>query len=235
MRAIWTIAWREFRVLVTSPLFFGISGLCAVFWTYKFLRDLQQFAMMAQRPNMAEHANIQYTVFMQHLSVVNLVLLFIVPMLTMRLLAEEKKQKTYDLLLTSPITSTQIAVGKFLGGYMVALALIAIGFIYPLGTGLIADFQWAPLFSAFIGLAAVVGGYVAIGVFSSSVTQSPLMSAGMALILILFIWFLGMGHSEPYFRGPAVLSFCTRGLPAQFDCLFLKSYGSLCLSDRPCG
>ena len=123
-------------------------------------------------------------------------MLFIIPALTMRLLSEEKKQKTYDLLLTSPITSYQITLGKFLGGYMVVLLLVVIAFLYPLGTSLVADFYWGTLISSFFGLALVTGAYVSVGLFSSSLTSSPIMSFIMTIIFILFCWFLGDGASR---------------------------------------
>ncbi|MFW1443069.1 ABC transporter permease subunit, partial [Vibrio parahaemolyticus] len=72
---------------------------------------------------------LQLEIFAQHISLVHLLLLLFTPVLTMRLLAEEKKLRTYDLLLTSPITATQIALGKFLAGLLSALTLVAISFL----------------------------------------------------------------------------------------------------------
>ena len=229
MRAIGVIAWREFKSLVTRPLFFGISGFCTTFWTYKYLRDLQAFALASARPSMGggEGPNIHFSLFVQHLSSVHLLMLFIIPALTMRLLSEEKKQKTYDLLLTSPINSYQIALGKFLGGYMVVLLLIVIAFLYPLGTSLVADFHWGSLISSFFGLALVAGAYVSVGLFSSSLTSSPIMSFIMTIIFYFVLlvfrgWgqsdrssFLGYGFWSSFFEG-SIFSFYSRSL--SFKC-----------------
>ena len=111
----------------------------------------------------------------------------------MRLLAEEKKMKTFDLLLTSPITSVQIALGKFLGGFLSSMMLIAISFIYPLATAAITTFQWPPLLSAYLGLILVISIYVAIGLFASALTESIVLSVVLAWLFSLMLFFLGQG------------------------------------------
>ena len=67
MKAMWVIAWREFKSLATRPLFFGISGFCTTFWTYKYLRDLQAFALVSARPSLGggEGPNIHFSLFVQ--------------------------------------------------------------------------------------------------------------------------------------------------------------------------
>ena len=126
MRAIHTIAWKDIKNLLTSPLFFIIAGLCTVLWSYTFIRNIMQFAE-SSRQNMGTEGgmNLQREVFMLHISQINLLFVFVVPALTMRLLAEEKRLRTYDLLLTSPVTATDIAVGKFLAGFGSVAALTA--------------------------------------------------------------------------------------------------------------
>lgn len=196
MRAIGTIAWKDLKNLLTSPLFYIISGLCTVLWSYSYIRNLLVFAEQA-RMSMAQGGesgmNLQREVFMMHISQINLLLVFVVPALTMRLLAEEKRLRTYDLLLTSPITATDIAVGKFLAGWGAVGALIFISFLYPLSTRLVADYPIAPLLSAYLGVVLVAGAYVAVGLFASSLTESIVLSVVMGLIFNILLWFMSQG------------------------------------------
>jgi len=195
MKNILTIAGKDFKNLVTSPMFCFIAALCSVLWSFTFLRSLIMFAENTQamfNPG-GQTPSLQMTVFLTHISQINLLFIFIVPALTMRLIAEEKKLRTYDLLLTAPITATEIALGKFFGAFGAVLLLVLLSALYPLGTRLITTFSMAPLFAAYLGVVLVAGTYVAIGVFASSLTQSVVLSVVMGLIFNLFLWFLSQG------------------------------------------
>ncbi|MCC7404901.1 MAG: ABC transporter permease subunit [Bdellovibrionales bacterium] len=192
MRGAWTVAWKDFRVLVASPMFLMVAGLCACIWSYNFLPQIFQFERYAARAFQSGGGlNIHQTLFASHLARVNIILIFAIPALTMRLLAEEKKLRTYDLLLTVPITAAEISLGKFLAAFGAGLALISISFLYPLITLAFADFSLGPLMTSYLGMALIMGIYVAVGLFASSVTESVVLAVVMALILNLALWFLG--------------------------------------------
>lgn len=200
MRAACTIAKKDFLSIVKSPRFFIIAGICTLFWSFQFVRGFLTFveqnrggmAMMGG----ANQSNIHYTVFMMHLSIVNLICLFAIPALTMSLLSEEKKMRTYDLLLTAPVTATDIAIGKFFAGFGVALVLVSLSFFYPLATGLFAKFNWAPLITAYLGVSLLVGLYASVGLFASSLTESILLSVFMGFIFNLMLWFIAQGSES---------------------------------------
>lgn len=195
MKATLTLAGKDFKNLFFSPMFCFIAALCTVLWSFTYMRNLLVFAESSQgmfNPG-GEGLSLQMTVFLNHISQINLLFIFIVPALTMRLLAEEKKMKTYDLLLTAPISATNIALGKFFGALGVVLVLVLLSFLYPLGTGLIASFPLAPLLTAYLGVVLVAAVYTAIGVFASSLTESVVLSVIMGLIFNLILWFLSQG------------------------------------------
>lgn len=200
MRSILTIAKKDFLSIVKSPKFFIVSGICTLFWSFQFVRGFLTFVEQSRNPAMmmggAGQSNIHYTVFMMHLSLVNLICIFAVPALTMSLLSEEKKVRTYDLLLTAPITATDIAIGKFLAGFGVASVLVGLSVFYPLATGLFAKFNWAPLMTAYLGIFLVVGLYAAVGLFASSLTESIMLSVFMGFIFNLTLWFIGQGSEN---------------------------------------
>lgn len=207
MRAILTIAGKDLRNLLSSPLFYVIASACTVLWSYSFLRALIMFAersRMMMQPGAESGMNLQREVFLMHISQVNLLLVFVVPALTMRLLAEEKRFKTYDLLLTSPVNATQIALGKFLGGLGCVGVLVGISALYPLGTRLVAAYPMGPLISAYFGVLLVAAAYVAVGLFASSLTESILLSVVLGLIFNIMLWFLSQGAgsiSSPWLQG----------------------------------
>lgn len=195
MRSVLTLAGKDFKNLLFSPMFCFIAALCTVLWSFTYMRNLLLFAESSRgffNPG-GEGLSLQMTVFLNHISQINLLFIFIIPALTMRLLAEEKKLRTYDLLLTSPITATEIAIGKFLGAFGVVLILVALSFLYPLGTRLIAEFSMWPLLTAYLGVLLVAAAYTAIGVFASSLTESVVLSVVMGLIFNLILWFLSQG------------------------------------------
>lgn len=199
MKQAWTIACKDFRSLVTSPMFFLAAGASSLLMSYSYLRSLKEFSetsmMGAMQMGGEGGANIQYTVFMGHISITNLLFVMIMPAITMRLIAEERKMRTYDLLLTAPISATDIAVGKFLAAFGAGLILVTLSLIYPLGTRLVAAFSMQQLLVSYLGLALVTGAYVAVGLFASSLTESVLLAVVLGWILNLCLWFVAQGSS----------------------------------------
>jgi ABC-2 type transport system permease protein len=204
MRAIYILAWKDLKNLLTSPLFYIIAGLCSILWSYSYMRNLLMFAERSRvymQPGQEGGMNLQREVFLMHISQINLLFLFVVPALTMRLLAEEKKMRTYDLLLTSPISATQIALGKFFAGLGAVSALTLISFLYPLLTRTVAAYPMAPLLSAYLGVLLVSAAYVAVGLFASSLTESIMLAVVMGLIFNILLWFVSQGaggESSPW-------------------------------------
>jgi len=192
-----TLAGKDFKNLITSPLFYVVSGMCSIIWSYSYIRALLMFAERSRNfmggPGQDGGMNLQREVFLMHISQINLLFVFVVPALTMRLLAEEKRQRTYDLLLTSPVSATQIALGKFLGGMAAVTVLTLISFLYPLATRMVAEYPMSPLLSAYAGVLFVAGTYVAVGLFASSLTESVMLSVVLGLIFNIMLWFIAQG------------------------------------------
>jgi ABC-2 type transport system permease protein len=202
MNVVFAIAWRDFKNLFLAPMMQLILAFCAVLMTFFFIRNLFMFAERARAVMSAagDGPNIQMEVFAQHISVVHLLMILICPVLTMRLIAEEKKLKTFDLLLTSPITAAQIAIGKYLAGCMSAFTVIFVSFLYPVATASVATFPWAPLFTAYLGLILVIAIYVAVGLFASSLSESIVLSVVLGWIFSLLVFFVGqagVNNSDP--------------------------------------
>jgi len=197
MDKISAIFRKEIRGFLLNPNFLVVCGLCAVVFSYVyplqlsiFSQQLHNYVYTMQAPK--QQLNIHYAVFLRQLSYLNLMLILVVPALTMRLFSEEKKLRTFDLLLTSPITSVQIVVGKYLSVLGAIFMISLIAFLYPALTALFTKVNWTALIIAFLGLYLVAAVYAAMNLFCSALTESAIVSYVMAVILNVSIWFVGM-------------------------------------------
>ena len=205
MKGTFVIYKKELASFFMSPLFYFISFLMTVLLSVMFSISLDKFSAASSNPMLSLNASglqqsIHYAVFLPHLSLVNLMLMFLVPALSMRLLAEEKKMRTFDLLLTSPVTSAAIVIGKYLAILTTVLALIILSFIYPLITRRMAEFAFAPTLTAAFGIFLVAAVYAAMDLLASSLTESGLIAFIVAIMFNLGIWFLGAINES--FDGP---------------------------------
>lgn len=196
-RATFLIAWKDFKQIVTSPLFFLMAALSAIIWSLTFKGFLNQFAMQVMRSGMQGDGgpNIIRSVFTPHVQVTNLIFIVVLPTLTMRLISEEKKMRTYDLLLTSPVTATQIILGKFLAGLGATTALLLVSFLYPASMALVSDFSWTTTLTLYLGMFLMSALYTASGLFASSLTESAMLAVFMGVMFNFLIWFIGPSAS----------------------------------------
>ena len=129
----------------------------------------------------------QYTGF---LGGILFIYLFAVPLLTMRLFSEEKRQRTDQLLLTSPISIPEVVLGKFLAAFTVYLITLAITVMYALVVGIYGDLSFWETLGAYIGFIFLGASYIAVGVFVSAGTENQLTSALVSFFSLLMIWLI---------------------------------------------
>ena len=205
-RPIFLIARADFRLLTWHPLFLLGAGASCIFISYVFPRELFQFAASYMTPAFGAPGggrNIHFDVFVPHVSLVNLLLLFFIPAFSMRLLAEEKKNNTFDLLITAPISTLQIVLGKYLALLAALTLFIMVTAVYPLSTGLFVDIPKGPFTATFSGLFLLAAVYGAAGIFASSLTASPWLGVIMGVIFNISLWFISQGKdfsNNPVFQ-----------------------------------
>jgi ABC-2 type transport system permease protein len=121
---------------------------------------------------------------------VQVILLFALPLITMRTYSEEKRSGTIELLLTSPLTDLQIVVGKFLGAMGLIAAMLAI--TLPLVGVLFwyADPQWKPIVTTYVGFLLMSACFVAVGLFVSSITRNQIIAAMVSFAVFLILWII---------------------------------------------
>lgn len=129
--------------------------------------------------------------FSGNLSTMGFMLIFIVPILTMRIIAEDKKNGTDVLLITSPISLTSVVLGKYLAALFVFLVLTTISFIYPIILMAFGAQFTVQLVGGYIGFILLGACFIAVGVFASSLTENQIISAVISFVTLLIIWVAG--------------------------------------------
>ena len=127
------------------------------------------------------------------------VLLLLGPVLTMRLLAEESKLGTLELLLTSPVRDVEVVIGKFLASLVIMMILLALTLYYPILLWVWGNPDSGAIFSGYLGMFLLGGLFLAVGLFASSLSSSQIASAVVALVLLLLFWFIN--DAADFFRG----------------------------------
>jgi ABC-2 type transport system permease protein len=116
-------------------------------------------------------------------------------LLTMRLIAEERKLGTIELLMTAPVRDSEIVFGKFVGSVLIVLVMFAFTLYYPLLLLMYGDPDIGPIISGYLGLILLTISALAVGVFASSVTSNQILAAVIGGGILLALWFLGAGAS----------------------------------------
>jgi len=199
VRNIIAIFNREFRSYFVSPiayaviaLFLVIAGYFFYIMLYQFLDWAFRYTMQAQQYRMAPpKLNVNQLVIRGLMHNFGLIMLFIVPAITMKLFAEEKKTGTTELLLTSPLTTTQIVLGKFFAGFGLLLAMIAPTILYMLIIIIWGNPEILPILSGYLGLIFVGSSFVALGLFISSLTENQIIAYVGGLVVLLLFWIIG--------------------------------------------
>lgn len=121
--------------------------------------------------------------------------LFAVPLLTMRLISEERRQRTDQLLLTSPITVTDIVLGKFFAAFIVYLLTLVVTVLYAIVIGIFGDLAVWQTVGGYIGFALLGASFISVGVLISAVSENQVSSAFFTFFALLLIWFLNLVKS----------------------------------------
>lgn len=192
----WVIYKKELSSFFKSPLFYLIAFACTIVLSVTFAMGFQNFILvqsnaMYQYGASSQQLNIHYAVFLQHLSLMNLFFIFVTPALAMRLIAEEKKNRTYDLLLTSPITSKDIILGKYLAMLTVVGSLLLLVLGYVLSVVPMVDFSWTPTLITTLGIFLVAAIYSSLGLFASSLTDNVMVAFILGVVFNVAIWIFG--------------------------------------------
>lgn len=195
MSTILILIKKDLQSFYSRPLFWIIAGLCALIWSPVYFTAFGLFLsqMVSVMGPQGEFLSFHDRVVSEFASLVNFMMLLFANGITMKLLAEEKKNHTFELLLTSPITSGQIVVAKYITSLIVVGSLLLLSAMYPLSTAFLGKVHFGPLLSTYLGLFLFAAVYCAVGLLGSSLSSSVMVAFLISLILNLSLWFLGVG------------------------------------------
>lgn len=188
---IMTIAARELRSMFLSPLAWSILAVVQLILGYMFLINLDGFKQVQARlVGMAGAPGITDLVVAPLLGSAAIVLLLVVPLLTMRLISEERRNKTLSLLFSAPVSMTQIIFGKYLG--LLGFLLIMLGMIalMPLALLVGGKLDLGQFGAGLLGLALLLASFAALGLFMSTLTSNPTVAAISTFGALLLLWIL---------------------------------------------
>ncbi len=196
MHNILTIAGKELRVYFISPIFYVVAGVFLLISDFLFFRIASVYSELSIRTMQIQgvlpQLNLHQSLFRPTFLNTAVVLLLIMPMFTMRLFAEEKKARTAELLLTSPISVTELVMGKYLAAVLVYLLLLLATLHIPIMMSFFAGVEWKPLAASYLGMFLLGSLFLAFGLFASSLTENQIIAAAVSLGIFLFLWLIGI-------------------------------------------
>jgi len=204
MSNIWTLARKELKGYFASPIAYIVLSMFAVIFGYFFYSatalfvDYSMRAMMQR--GMAPPMNLNDFIVRPLLMNVSVIILFLMPMITMRLFAEEKRSGTIELLLTSPIRDIEIILGKWLAAMLLYLCLLGVSALNIVFLFLHGKPDWRALLVGYLGLVLMGASFLGLGSFISTLTKNQIVAGSLTFGVFLMLWVMDWVTS--YSTGP---------------------------------
>ncbi len=200
MRNVSTIAGRELRSIFASAIAYVVLTGFLLLGGWFFFNLLARFNLLVSmyssfqgNAEAAQRLNVNEFVLGPLLHNLSVVLIILVPMITMRSFAEEKRSGTYELLLTSPVSIWEIVLGKFLGTAAFITVMVGLTLIYGAILLAFGNPEIGIMASGYLGLWLLALTFVAIGLFASSLTENQIIAAVTGLVLMMLLFVVGWG------------------------------------------
>lgn len=193
MRNVLLICKKELKSYFASPIAYLLMAFFALIFGFGFFtatRDFVRFSFQAQMMGQQQPTNVNEQIIRPLLGFASTIALFLIPMISMRLFAEEKRSGTIELLLTSPVKDMEIILGKWLGAVLLYLCVLAMSMI-----NIAMLFMWGkpdlkPVLVAYLGLLIQGACLLAIGGFISTTTKNQIVAGGVTFFVCLLLWLL---------------------------------------------
>ena len=203
MRGIMAVFKKEITITFSSPIFYAATFIFMVvsgyfFYTNAMIYTIRSF-QAGQNPFLAERLNLSDFVVKPFFGDIAIVLLLMLPLITMRAYAEEKKMGTIELLFTYPISDGAVLAGKFAASMFTLLTML-VGTLLPLILlETFAHLDWGLILSGYLGILLLGASFIALGLFTSSLTENQIIAAVLSFGAFLLFWIIGWAKS---FAGP---------------------------------
>lgn len=197
MRNIYLVLKNELRAYFTSPVAYVVITIFLVITGYFFYSLVGVFSIISfqaeANPMLARQynlLNINESVVRPLFGNISMIMLLMTPLLTMRLLAEEKKTGTIELLLSYPIKDVEVLMGKFLACLTVFLVMLISTVTYPFLLIYLGEPEVAPILTGYLGLFLLGMAFISLGMFTSSLTENQIIAATVSFGILLIFWLL---------------------------------------------
>ncbi len=196
MRNVFTIVCKELRAYFISPIAYVVLTGFLLLGGWFFFNLLSRFNMLLSiytqlQQGAADQLNLNEFVIAPLMHNLSIVLVILVPMITMRAYAEEKKGGTYELLLTSPLRTGEIVLGKFLASFVFICIMIGLTGVYPAVLIAFGNPEIGVLLAGYLGLLLLATSFVAVGLLTSSFTENQIIAAVSGLVATLLLYIIG--------------------------------------------
>lgn len=208
-----TLLAKETRALFASPIAYAIMAVFLLLMGYTFTATLFLSKIATLVRDFFQAA---------------MLLLLVVPVITMRLLAEERRAGTLELLLTLPVREIEVVLAKFLASMAVIVAMLAPTLAYPITLQIFGEPDWGPVYSGYLGLILLGGALTSLGLLVSALTANQVVAATVSLGLFLLLWMLdslGSLLPDPYDAVVVNLSLLAHFTPFATGALYLSDFG----------
>lgn len=203
MRSVIAITRKELEQYFASPIAYVVIALFMLlsgYFFYIFLTLYVERVAMSGQMGGGQDMDLVQSVMRPFFGNSSFFFLIFLPMLTMRLFAEEKKQGTYELLMTSPITVPQLVLGKFLGVVSVLASMLLLLGLFPAILFYFGNPDAGPILTGFLGLLLLGSAFVAVGIFCSSITENQIVAAVLGFVFLIVFWIINwLTRSEAWY------------------------------------
>ena len=210
LRNITALADKELRAYFASPIAYIIIGLFALLFGWFFYMFLTVFIRQSEQMMQfggGGGANINQQMIRGVLQNAAVIILFVMPMITMRTYSEEKRSGTIELLLTSPVTDFQIIMGKFLGAMALYAAMLLVTVVYMGILFVYGNPEWRPVVAGYLGLLLMGGCFIAVGLLISSLTKNQIVAGFLTFAVFLMLWVINWIGDSSGPRTQAIVSY----------------------------
>jgi ABC-2 type transport system permease protein len=213
MKAFVALLKKEEMALFTSPIAYVVMAAFLVIMGYTFTLTL----FLTHVPTLVH-------LFLQ----IFVLFLLMVPIITMRLVAEERRLRTLEILLTSPLSEVSVILAKFLASVSLIAVMLLLSYTYALALAVLGAPDWGPIYSGYVGLFLLGMALVAIGLMTSSMVSNQIIAALLSLSIFLLLWIidhLGWLLPDPFNAFVVNLSLLVHFRPFATGSLFLSDAG----------
>ena len=213
MRTFVALLFKEEKAIFTSPIAYVVLSVFLVIMGYTFTLTL-----------FVSHAPTLVHLFFQ----IYVLFLLTVPIITMRLVAEERRLRTIELLLSAPVSEAAVVFAKYLASVSLILLMLVLSGAYAIALGVLGRPEWGPIWSGYLGLFLLGAALVAVGLMASSLVSNQIIAALLSLSVFLLLWVIdrfGWMLPDPFDALVVNLSLLTHFTPFATGSIFLSDAG----------